>query len=92
MKIFICRCAAWFATVPAILGLWAFCGLWYTAGLHMEPLITVLSILALTSCQLVLMAQDVDTKAIQVKLDELIHAIDAADDDKAGIEKHLDRL
>jgi low affinity Fe/Cu permease len=46
-----------------------------------------LSVAAISITQLILLAQDVDTKAIHAKLDELIHGVPDADDGLAGIER-----
>lgn len=59
---------------------------WMHFGGSELGLTLVLSILAITTTQLVLLAQDRDTKAIHKKLDAIIAGTDA-DDEIAGIER-----
>ncbi len=47
----------------------------------------VLSIMAISITQLVLRSGDQDTRALQLKLDEMIRATAAADDSLIGIER-----
>lgn len=63
------------------------CVAWLHFGGSELGLTLVLSVLAITTTQLVLLAQDRDTKAIHKKLDELIHGVPDADDKVAGIER-----
>lgn len=84
---FACLAAAFFAHPASIAGFPIACAVWWYFGLPMEPLLVVLSVLAISMTQLILMSSDHDTKAMQRKLDELIHATDQADDAVAEIEK-----
>lgn len=63
------------------------CGLWLLAGGSVDALTLLLSIAALSFTQLVLLAQASDTRAVQQKLDAIIHGTDA-DDQVAGIERN----
>lgn len=86
MKKFACAFTDWFAK-PLIIFLFLLCSTaWLLSGIGKEMFLGIISIFAITVTQLVLLSSDIDTKAIQEKLDELIHAIDSADDSKAGIE------
>lgn len=87
-----CTAAEWFATPIAILAIPAICGAWLLFG-HMAALTLALSIMAITMTQLVLLANrareeraDQRDVAMHAKLDELLHAIDGARDEVAGIE------
>jgi low affinity Fe/Cu permease len=53
----------------------------------MEPLITVLSVFAITMSQFLLRESNCDTVAIQKKLDELVKVNEKADDALIELEK-----
>ncbi len=71
----------------AIVAFPVLCGLWFVAGGSMEALTLALSIFAISTTQLILLAQDTDTKAVHAKLDTVIHGVPDADDTLAGIER-----
>lgn len=81
-----CQSAALFAHPWAIVIFPFLCVAWELAGWGELALTLALSILAISTTQLVLSAQEKDTRAIHLKLDALIAGTDA-DDDVAGVEK-----
>lgn len=81
-----CASADWFASPFAIVLIPVLCGLWFVARLSVDLLTNILSILAISTTQLVLLAQKRGETAMQRKLDELVHAVPDAHDEVAGIE------
>lgn len=81
--------ANWFGTSYAIIGVPVVCATWFAVGLSVDVLTGILSILAITISSLVLVAQNRDSCALHLKLDELLHGVDKADDHIAGIEKEI---
>jgi low affinity Fe/Cu permease len=87
-----CRAAGWsaaaFAHPLAIVGLlFASFAYWHAHSAEIgNPAVFALSVFALTTTQLVLLAQDRDTKALHKKIDELIRALPEARDDLIGLE------
>lgn len=73
----------------AQIGFIAACALWLLCGGSVAALTLVLSILAITLTQMVLLSQDRITRAEHQKLDAIIAGTDA-DDAVAGIEKQED--
>jgi low affinity Fe/Cu permease len=88
-----CRAAGWSANAfahPLAIGglLLVSFAYWHAHASEIgNPGVFALSVFALTTTQLVLLAQDRDTKALHRKIDELIHAQPGADDRIAGIER-----
>jgi low affinity Fe/Cu permease len=82
-----CRTADWFATPAALLSVPIGCGAWILLGLPIDTLTLLLSILAISMTQLVLVSQGNDERAVQHKLDELIVATPEADNGVAGEER-----
>lgn len=81
------KVAAGFATPLAIVAVVIACVIWLAFGLSVDTLTLALSILSITMTQLILLAQDRDTKAIHAKIDELVRASPEADDALCGIER-----
>jgi low affinity Fe/Cu permease len=79
--------AAGFAHPLSILLFPALCGVWLLAGGRVDGLTLVLSVLAISTTQLVLLAQARDTAALHQKVDGLLHGVPDADDALAGIER-----
>lgn len=82
-----CTTASWFATPFSLAAVPLGCAAWLVAGRSVDDLTLLLSILAISTTQLVLVGQRRGEEAMQRKLDEMIHAIPGASDAIAGIEK-----
>ena len=81
------KSAVGFAHPVAVMGFPISCWAWFWFGGDEMSLTLVLSVLAISTTQLVLLAQDRDTRAIHAKLDELLRGVPAADEKLAGIER-----
>lgn len=79
-----CKASDWFATPVTLIGIPVLCATWLVSGLSVDTLTLALSILAITMTQLVLVGQNQSERAVQRKLDELVHAVPDADDTVAG--------
>ena len=82
-----CRTASWFASPTALLMIPAACVVWILLGASVDVLTLVLSVLAISMTQLVLVSQATGEKAMQHKLDELVVAVPDADSSVAGEER-----
>lgn len=80
------RSAAVFAHPVSIAAFPLACAAWLFTGYGIELLTLLLSVLAISTTQLVLLAQDRDTRAVHAKLDAVVRGTDA-DDAVAGIER-----
>lgn len=80
-----CRLLIWLATPVSIIAFLIACLAWWAIG-GLLQLTTALSIFAITTTQLVLLAQAKDTAALHKKIDGLIQGTNA-DDALMGIEK-----
>lgn len=88
MNAFACWIADKFASGVAVILFVLACVALKLLGFSDVILTFALSVLAITMTQLLLIAQNKDTKAIQLKLDGLIEASEAANE-LAGVEKRL---
>lgn len=82
-----CQAASEFAKPYAIVGIPVLCVIWVSAGFDMVSLTLALSILAITTTQLVLVAQRRFEDAMKAWLRELIRAVPDADDRLAEIDE-----
>lgn len=82
-----CRTSDWFASPVALILIPTLCFSWIMLGMSVDTLTFVLSILALTLTQLVLVGQQTGERAMQHKLDELVIAVPDADSTVAGEER-----
>lgn len=82
-----CRAADWFASPVSLVLIPTVSLSWVMIGLSVDDLTLVLSILALTLTQLVLVGQNNGERAMQQKLDELVVAVPDADSSVAGVEQ-----
>lgn len=85
-----CRVADWFATPTALVLVPTVCIAWLLAGFSVDVLTLILSIVAITMTQLVLVGQRTGERAMQHKLDELVIAVPGADNEVAGEEQSHD--
>ena len=76
-----CRVSAAFASPIAVIGFPVACTMWLSIGLGVDRLTLALSILAITTTQLVLVGQERAAAKQDAKINELIHAVPDADDD-----------
>ena len=82
-----CRVSDWFATPTALVLVPTVCTAWVMWGGSIDALTLVLSVLAISMTQLVLVGQRTGERAMQHKLDELVIAVPDADSNVAGEEK-----
>lgn len=80
-----CRTATWFSTPTSLIGIPVACAAWLLAGLSVDLLTNWLSIFAITITQLVLVAQDADTRSTKEMIRELVRATPEADDAVADV-------
>lgn len=78
-----CRTASWLASPTALIAIPAVCTAWLLAGLSVDLLTNMLSIFAISTTQLVIVAQEADTRATKAMITELVHAVPEADDSVA---------
>lgn len=75
-----CRCATWFAHPLAIVMLPLACFIWFVVGLGTDSLTLALSILAISTTQLVLVAQASTEQRMEAMVRELVRAVPEADE------------
>ena len=75
-----CRTASWLASPTALMAIPVSCIVWLVAGLSVDLLTNMLSIFAISTTQLVIVAQEADTRATKAMITELVHAVPEADD------------
>lgn len=75
-----CQAASEFAKPYAIVGVPVLCVAWLVAGLDVDVLTLILSIVAITMTQLVLVSQGKTEELMKAQMAELIRAIPGADD------------
>jgi low affinity Fe/Cu permease len=79
-EVLACRLAEWFASPWAVIGIPLACIAWYASGLGVEMLTLVLSVVAITTTQLVLAAQRRGERAVKAEVDEIVRALPGADE------------
>jgi low affinity Fe/Cu permease len=79
-----CRVAVWFASPSALIGVIVASGAWLAFGLPMDALTFVLSVLAITTTQLVLAAQQRTERQMKHAEAEVIRAVPGELDGQIG--------
>ena len=82
-----CQASDWFAKPVVIAGIPLACIVWLLAGGSVAVLTNILSVLAISMTQLVLVGQNVSETIVQAKLDELVRAVPDADDALADLHR-----
>jgi low affinity Fe/Cu permease len=78
-----CKVSSWFASPLIVAAFPLACILWLWLGFSVDDITLLLSVLAISMTQLVLVGQARESRAVKAEVDEILRAIPEADDSVA---------